>query len=117
MEKKYSEIWMALVHIQAKDGLAFNDLLDLSEDTTNQIYVGAFAQVLVKTKTRKRALEIIPLGMSEKEFVVVSIEGVKRLQPLVDKGEINISYIGEADWLLESCFIFKIADKLWTYLN
>jgi hypothetical protein len=114
--KNYADLWLILVHIKPEEGFSFKDLVDSEGQEHNLDEVlGAWANVLVKGSTRDEAVDIIPEGFKEKNFEVVSIDQVENLGSVIEKEEVNKSVIEEADWLLDSKFVFLISNKIFPY--
>lgn len=112
--EQYSKLWLVLVNIKAKEGFAFEDLIDF-EDKPKEKYLGAWANILVEAETINEALDITPRGLDEQNFQVEFISKIENLESLVEHQEISEDVIEEADWLLQSNFVFKISDKLFPY--
>lgn len=118
MNEKYSSIWYALVEIKAKDGFCFADLIDAEDSAeNNKDCIGAFTNVLVAADTIQKAIEIIPLGMSELSFEVVKFDRIENFESLVDDASIDEYVVEEADWLLNTEFVFTISGPLHTFTN
>ena len=115
-ENNYNNLWLAFVNLKAKKGFVFKDLIDF-EDTEEKInYKGAWANIIIKSKNIKEALDIIPLGLDELNFEVIFIDKIENIGSLIEYKEIsNDDVKSEADWLLKSNFVFKISDRLFPY--
>lgn len=115
---RYNNLWHAFVNIGAMEGYDFNDLIDMSdcEETTDK-YIGAWANLLIKAHTINEAIDIIPLGLKEKNFKVLFIESVCNLQSMVEHEEIDEDEIAEADWLQSSDYKFKIVNRIYPYVT
>lgn len=113
--KKYSDCWLVFVNLKARDGYIFNDLIDLSDSTSDMNYKGAWANIIVKADTINEALEIVPLGLEELDFEIVFIDKVENIASLVEYKEVSDDVLLEVDWLLRSKYVFKISDKLFPY--
>lgn len=111
---KYSELWMVFVNINAKSGYDFRDLVDMPEKNSNE-FKGAWANILVRAKTINEVIDIVPLGLSELNFDVVFIDRVENIGTLAENNEVKVEVLKECDWLLESGYVFKISDKLFSY--
>lgn len=112
----FKKIWSALLDIKAAPGYEFNNLIDLSDvedDLPN--FTGACANVIATADSVREALEIIELGLKEKNFSVKFIDNIKNLHTCVENHEINPNMIKEAEWLYSSGYRFMISDKLWPY--
>ena len=110
--EKYKNLWHIFVSIEAIDGYNFNDLVDTSDcDTPVGKYIGAWANILVN-----EAIEIIPLGLKEKNFKIVFIERAVNLQSMADENDVDEEELEEADWLLSTSYRFKIVDRLYPYI-
>lgn len=118
VKKKFRKLWIALVDIKAAPGYVLNDLIDMSDcEDQEEIYVGAWANVILKAKTVKEALDLIERGLAEKKFVVKFIDKIENIYFLIDNDALGAETIKEAEWLYSSQFRFMISDKLWTYLK
>lgn len=116
MKKNLKNIWLVFVHIKAKTGFRFNDLIDLeSSEEKNDQFKGAWANILVKAKSIKEAIEIVPLGLDELNFSVKFIDKIENIASLIEHDEINNDVIDEAKWLSKSDFVFKISNKIFPY--
>ena len=71
--KDYKKLWLFFVHIKAKKGLKFNDLIDSEEyiESSRKEYIGAWANIIVKSSTINDALKIVPRGLKELGFELV----------------------------------------------
>ena len=115
--EKYKNLWHIFVNIEAIEGYNFNDLIDTSDcDTTVGKYIGAWANILVKANTINEAIEIIPLGLKEKNFQVIFIERAINLQSMADENDVDEEEMEEADRLLSTSYRFKIVDRLYPYI-
>ena len=115
--EKYKNLWHIFVNIEAIEGYNFNDLIDTSDcDTTVSKYIGAWTNILVKADTINEAIEIIPLGLKEKNFKVIFIERAVNLQSMADENDVDEEELEEADWLLSTSYRFKIVDCLYPYI-
>jgi hypothetical protein len=112
--RDYSEVWLAFVHIKPEEGFAFKDLVDF-EGKEAKDFIGAWANVLVRAPSIKEVIGIVPIGFKEKNFEVIFIESVQHLSPLVERQEVDQNLIDEADWLMNSEFVFLISNKLFPY--
>lgn len=107
-------IWLSFVHIKAKDGSNFNDLIDL-EDSASPRYIGAWGNILVKSDSITESISIIEQGLAELGFQLEFIDKIENFMSLIEANEVNINVIKEANWLLRSNFVFKISDRLFPY--
>ena len=91
INKDYSRLWLMLVHIKAKKGLVFKDLVDMEgfDESPKKKYLGAWANILVKAKTINEAIDIAPKGLAEKSFDVKFIEKVENFKSLVEHKEVK----------------------------
>lgn len=106
-EKNFKNVWLVFVHIKAKTGFRFNDLIDLeSSEEENDQFKGAWANILVEAKSIKEAIEIVPLGLDELNFAVKFIDIIENIASLIENNEINNYVIDEAKWLSKSDFVF-----------
>ncbi len=112
----YKNIWLIFVNIKAKPGFVFNDLVNAEGADLNNVFTGAWANVLVKAVTISEAIETIPGGLGELNFETVFIDKAENVMSLIEYKELNEGMIKEADWLLNSGFIFKISDKIFPYI-
>jgi hypothetical protein len=60
-------------------------------------------------------LEILPLGLKEKNFTVEFIEKIENFMPMVERKEVKKEVIKEADLLLKSKYVFQISDRIFPY--
>ena len=103
--EKYIQLWLIFLNIKPKAGFLFNDLIDGEGNDSENNFIGAWANVLIKAHTIKEALQIAPLGLEELGF---NIE-------LIDNKEIKKEVIEEGDWLLDSNFVFRLSDRIFPY--
>lgn len=116
VKKKYKQLWIASVDIEAAPEYEFNDLVDCSEcDNTLPAYTGAWANIILQSETINEALILLEMGLSEKNFIVKFIDKIENLYSLVEDNDVNIDIIKEAEWLYSSKYRFMISDKLWPY--
>lgn len=114
-EENYSNFWLVFVNLKAKEGINFIDLIDIEDIPENMKYKGAWANIIVKSKNIREALDIVPLGLDELDFEVIFIDKIENIGSLVEYEEITEEVRAEVDWLSESEFVFKISDKLFPY--
>lgn len=112
---KYRNFWLVFVNLKAKEGFEFADLIDSEDSTSNINYVGAWANIIIKSENINDALELVLLGLGELSFEVVFIDKVENIGSLIEYEEISDNVRVEVDWLAESEFVFKISDKLFPY--
>ena len=107
------------VHIKAKKGLAFEDLIDLDGkvDKPNKKYRGAWANIIIKAKTINDAMDVAPRGLDEKGFKIEFIDKIENFKSLVEYKEVTKELIKEAAWLMNSNFVFKISGKIFPYTS
>ncbi len=115
MKRKYNKFWLVFVNLKAVDGFVFNDLIDFDGSSDNIEYKGAWANIIIKSDSINRALEIVPLGLRELNFEVVFIDKIENIGSLIECKEINDDVKVEVDLLAKSEFVFKISDKLFPY--
>ena len=113
----YSKIWLMFVHIKAKRGRDFIDLIDTEGKALKNKYLGAWANILIKAKTINEAIDIAPKGLAEKGFDVKFIDKVENFNSLIEYKEARKDVIKEAAWLLKSKYVFKISDKIFPYTS
>ena len=113
--KKYRNFWLAFVNIKADKALNLSALIDIEGLPDNQNYRGAWANIIVKAETINKALEILPLGLSELNFKIIFIDKVENIGSLINHNEINENFKKEVDWLQKSEYVFMISDKLFPY--
>lgn len=114
---KYRSLWLVFIEFRAEQGKVFNDLLDHGEDETFELYDGAWANVLVKANSICDTVKIARKGLAKHGFKTIFIDKVENLASLVEHNEVNEDVIREADWLLDTEFVFKISDKIFPYTN
>lgn len=117
-KKKFKQIWVATVDIEAISGYDFMDLIDFSEH--NEVlprYIGAWANVIIQSASIKEALNLLEIGMNEKNFRIKFIDKIENMYSLIEENDINVDMIKEAEWLYSSHYSFMISDKLWPYVN
>ena len=114
MKSDYRNTWIAFVQIGAEEGQEFMELIDSNK--SDEIYSGAWANVLLRADTIGKALDIIPLGLKEKGMKVLFIDKIENVYSLAEYDEIDRNVLNEVDWLLESDYVFMISDKLFPYL-
>lgn len=112
---KYIKTWLAFVQISACEGFDFNKLID-SGDNSNEIFTGAWANIILKANTIKEAIDLIPLGLRELNFSVVFIDKIENISSLVEYDEIDRNLVLEVDSLLESNYVFKIYGDIYPYI-
>jgi hypothetical protein len=113
--KDYTKFWLALVNLRAKAGFDFMDLIDFEDSPSRIKYKGAWANIIVKSKSIHEALEIIPLGLDELSFEVVFIDKIENISSLIKNKEISEEVKAEVDWLMKGDFVFRISDRLFPY--
>ncbi|MGV3502983.1 MAG: hypothetical protein ACO1O1_04700 [Adhaeribacter sp.] len=117
-QRKYKQLWLSLVNFKSEAGKNFKDLIDLDDqEIKDQKYIGAWANILVKADAINQAIEIIGLGLQELNFEVIFIDKIENIDALVEKKELNDDVMDEANWLLESDFVFKISDRIFPYTH
>ncbi len=114
-KRNYEKTWLAFVQITAKPGFKFIDLVDSNGIDTNVSYVGAWANIILKSNDINVAIEIITLGLNELNFDLVFIDKVENLGSLIEYNEVNEALISEVNWLMDSEYVFKISNKLFPY--
>lgn len=107
---KYKNIWITFVEIKAEKGFDFIDLIACEQSQKYAKYKGAFANIIVKSSSFFEAVDILPKGLKEKHFRLISVESFDNAKSLIEEGAISKKLITEIDWLLESTFVFKICD-------
>ncbi|PIQ47636.1 MAG: hypothetical protein COW03_14310 [Cytophagales bacterium CG12_big_fil_rev_8_21_14_0_65_40_12] len=118
MKRDYRKIWLAFVQIKAEHGYSFNELIDLEiEKSKEQEYIGAWANLLIKADSINDALKFISLGLNERNFETVFIDKIENLSSLVEYSEIDEKVIKEANWLIDSSYVFIISDKVFPYVE
>ena len=117
-KQKYKQIWIVSVDIEAISGYDFMELIDRSDcNEALPKYIGAWANVIIKSATINEALNLLEIGLKEKNFKIRFIDKIENMYSLVEDDDINIDMIKEAEWLLSSQYCFMISDKLWPYVN
>ena len=111
---KYKNVWLAFVQIKPEEDYSFRELIESDEENEEE-YIGAWANILVKSDNIYGALEIVPLGLKEKNFEVVFIDKIENVQSLVEYDEIDLKFLKEIDWLLSNEYVFMISDKIFPY--
>jgi DNA-dependent RNA polymerase auxiliary subunit epsilon len=113
IENNFKNQWLIFLNIVPKNGLNFNELVDSESDTEN--YDGAWANVLIKAETINEALEILPRGLSERDFDIEFVDKIENVSSLFEYDELNEIVLSEAKWLEKSNYVFKISDKIFPY--
>lgn len=114
MEEKYISTWLAFVQIKLESGFDFCELVESDIDIVDE-YVGAWANVIVKSADINQALEIVHLELKEKHFMVSFIDKIENIQSLIETKALKPSVIQEVDWLLQKDFVFLISDKIFPF--
>jgi hypothetical protein len=114
MAADFKKVWLVFVLIEAQEGHSFNDLVD-SDVAAAQSFIGAWANVLVKTNDIDKAIDIARRGLDEKKFVVIFIDKIENVASLVEYKELDESIIQEAMWLLSTDFAFMISGEIFPY--
>ena len=117
-KEKFIQMWVASVDIEADSGYNFMDLIDCSDH--NEVlpkYIGAWANVIIQSPTINEALDLLEIGLNEKNFRIKFIDKIENLYSLIEENNINVDMIKEAEWLYSSKYSFVISDKLWPYVN
>ncbi|MBP1629652.1 MAG: hypothetical protein H6Q15_545 [Bacteroidetes bacterium] len=114
-KSKYKEIWYVNVHIKAKKGYEFNDLIDFEGEESSIVYKAAWANLLIRAISLHEVLELIPQGLAEKNFEVIFIDKIENMSTLIEFDEIEDFVIKEVDWLIQSPYKFMISDKIFPY--
>ena len=112
--KAYSKVWLAFVNINALDDTDFNSLINIEENDT-QVYIGAWANILLQAETIEIALNILTAGLKELGFGIRRISKIENLEDLVEQSALKDDILFEADWLLSSEFVFLISDAIFPY--
>lgn len=112
----YKNIWLVFVQIKAKEGFLLEDLVD-SDSTNAKKYTGAWANLIIKAETINDALNIVPLGLKEKNFEIEFIDKIENVKSLVEYNELNSNLLDEIDWLLTTNYVFMISDKIFPYVE
>lgn len=99
-DNKYQNIWIALVEIEAKNGYQFADLIDCERSQKFTKFKGAFPNIIIKSSSFFEAVDILPRGLKEKHFNLISVESFDNVKPLIENGAINEKIVAEIDWLL-----------------
>lgn len=116
MKKDYTKLWLIFVNISPQQGMKFVDLVDLEQnESTEDEYIGAWANIIIKADTIQEAIEIVYEGLAEKNFVISFIDKIENLESLIEKNELKMDVLKEVNWLLKSNYVFKISDKLFPY--
>lgn len=111
----YERVWLAFVNIGAMNGYTFNDLIDAESANGDIQYTGAWANILLVADDINTALSILPKGLLELNFEIIFIDKIENLETPIENNEVNQELIEEANWLLESKFVFKISDRVFPY--
>ncbi|MGV3642368.1 MAG: hypothetical protein ACO1NZ_17730 [Adhaeribacter sp.] len=111
---KYKNVWLAFVQIKPEEDYSFGELIESDEENEEE-YIGAWANILIKADTLNEALEIVPLGLKEKNFEVVFIDKIENVQSLVEYEEIDLKVLKEIDWMLTTEYVFIISNKIFPY--
>ena len=98
ISKKYLNVWIAFVNINAEEGYNFPDLID-SEGEPKENIIGAVAYIALIAPDIYGALDILH----------------RNVYHLCECGELSDNEEIEVDWLLKSNYVFKIIDRLWPY--
>ena len=111
-------MWVASVDIEADSGYNFMDLIDCS--VHNEVlpkYIGAWANVIIQSATINEALDLLEIGLNEKNFRIKFIDKIENMYSLIEDDDVNEDIIKEAEWLYSSKYCFVISDRLWPYVN
>lgn len=114
ISKKYLNVWIAFVNINAEEGYNFPDLID-SEGEPKENIIGAVAYIALIAPDIYGALDILHQGLHELHFRVETIFEIRNVYHLCECGELSDNEEIEVDWLLKSNYVFKIIDRLWPY--
>ena len=110
----YSKYWLVFAHIKPAKGYSFNELV---ESETSENYIGAWANLIIKADTINGALDIVPLGLKEKNFDVEFIDKIENIQSLYEYNELDEIVINEVEWISKTNFVFLISDKVFPYTS
>ena len=117
-KEKFKQMWVASVDIEAVSGYNFMDLIDCSDHhEVLPKYIGAWANVIIQSATINEALDLLEIGLNEKNFRIKFIDKIENMYSLIEENDINVDMIKEAEWLYSSKYSFVISDKLWPYVN
>lgn len=116
MNVDFKNFWLVFAQIKPEAGYLFEDLVE-SESFVNEKYVGAWANLIVKSNEIIDALKLVSLGLKEKNFEVVFIDKIENVQSLVDYNELDHKILNEIEWLIDSDFVFMISDKIFPYVE
>lgn len=108
-------MWLAFVQIVPAEGYQFADLIDTEGAKVNEIYIGAFCNVLVKHSDIREAIGIIEAGLKEKNWDLMFIDKIENIESLAENEELDEQTLDEIHWLYNSEYVFMISDKLFPY--
>lgn len=99
-KKKFKQLWIVSVAVEAFPGYEFNDLIDCSDcNETLPVYIGAWANVIIQSLTIHEGLSILECGLKEKKLKVKFIDKIENMYSLIENNELNVDVIKEAEWL------------------
>jgi hypothetical protein len=114
-DKKHFNTWLSFVNIGPKRGSKFNDLIEI-DSTDESEYIGAWANLLIKSDRINEVPSIIEKGLNELDMGVIFIDKIENVDSLIEYDELEASVIEEANWLVNSEYVFKISDRIFPYL-
>jgi len=96
----FKELWIVSVDIEAMPGFEFNELID-SNDCNAPLpkYIGAWANVIIQSENINEVINILEIGLKEKNFSIKFVDKVENMYSLVENNEVNVDTIEEAKWL------------------
>lgn len=115
MVTDYIQVWLVFADIQAIKGKNFNDLIDLGDDTTGQVYSGAWANILIKCAKINDVVLLVERGLKEIGMQIKFIDKIENFSSLVEYDKVEEKVIEEVDWLLTTDYQFMISDKIFPY--
>ena len=110
----YDSMWIAFIQFEAAPGERFNALIDMEEQKV-PTYVGAWANVLVKSSALKEAVDIIEAGLKELRFQLVRIQKIEHTALLVEEHELRSSVVDEMAYMRQHGYKFMISDRMFPY--
>ena len=86
---EFKQIWVASVDIEADSGYDFMNLIDCSDHhEVLPKYIGAWANVIIQSPTINEALDLLEIGLNEKNFRIKFIDKIENLYSLIEENNI-----------------------------
>ncbi|HOY11787.1 MAG TPA: hypothetical protein PLY70_01550 [Saprospiraceae bacterium] len=114
----FYSLWIVFLNIKPIKPHKFIDLIDIEHENNDMPeFIGAWANIIIKADDIHEVLEILPAGLLEKNFEVVFVDKIENMNSLVEHENLNQMVLNEANWILDSEFVFMISDCIYPYVD